>query len=46
MLIMYATLMSISGVIFVVTDNYVVLIIAALMGTINVTGAKLEHFYR
>ena len=29
MLMMYATLMSLSGAIFVVTDNYVVLIIAA-----------------
>jgi MFS family permease len=44
MLIMYATLMSISGVIFVVTDNYVVLIIAALMGTINVTGSETGAF--
>jgi MFS family permease len=43
-LIMYAALMSISGVIFVATDNYVVLIIAALIGTINVTGSETGAF--
>ncbi|MFL6477069.1 MAG: MFS transporter [Nitrososphaera sp.] len=44
MLMMYAALMSISGAIFVVTDNYVVLIIAALIGTINVTGSETGAF--
>jgi MFS family permease len=44
MLIMYAGLMSISGAIFVATDNYVVLIIAALIGTINVTGSETGAF--
>ena len=44
MLIVYATLMSISGAIFVATDNYVVLIIAALIGTINVTGSETGAF--
>jgi MFS family permease len=44
MLIIYAALMSISGTIFVFTDNYVVLIIAALIGTINVTGSETGPF--
>jgi MFS family permease len=44
MLMMYAALMSLSGIIFVVTDNYVVLIIAALIGTINVTGSETGAF--
>ncbi len=44
MLIIYAALMSISGTIFVLTDNYVVLIIAALIGTINVTGSETGPF--
>jgi MFS family permease len=44
MLIIYAVLMSISGAIFVATDNYVVLIIAALIGTINVTGSETGAF--
>ena len=44
MLIIYAVLMSISGTIFVVTDNYVILIIAALIGTINVTGSETGPF--
>lgn len=44
MLIIYAVLMSISGVIFFVTTNYVALIIAALIGTINVTGTETGAF--
>ncbi|MFL6512836.1 MAG: MFS transporter [Nitrososphaera sp.] len=44
MLIIYAVLMSISGTIFVVTNNYVILIIAALIGTINVTGSETGPF--
>ncbi|MDQ3806912.1 MAG: MFS transporter [Thermoproteota archaeon] len=44
MLIVYAVLMSLSGAIFVATDNYVVLIIAALIGTINVTGSETGAF--
>jgi len=43
-LMIYAALMSLSGVIFVVTDNYVVLIIAALIGTINITGSETGAF--
>jgi MFS family permease len=44
MLIVYAALMSLSGAIFVSTDNYVILIIAALIGTINVTGSETGAF--
>ncbi|CAE6502015.1 Major facilitator superfamily MFS_1 [Candidatus Nitrosotenuis uzonensis] len=43
-LILYAVMMAVSGAIFLVTDNYVVLIIAALIGTINVTGAETSAF--
>jgi MFS family permease len=43
-LVLYAVLMIISSVIFFVTDNYVALIIAALVGTINVTGSEVGAF--
>lgn len=43
-LILYASLMTVSGMIFLLTDNYVALIIAALIGTINVTGAETSAF--
>ncbi len=43
-LVLYAILMIISSVIFFVTDNYVALIIAALVGTINVTGSEVGAF--
>ena len=43
-LMIYAALMSVSGAIFVSTDNYVVLIIAALIGTLNVTGSETGAF--
>lgn len=43
-LILYASLMTLSGAIFLLTDNYVALIIAALIGTINVTGAETSAF--
>jgi MFS family permease len=43
-LIIYAALMIISSVIFFVTDNYVALVIAALIGTINVTGSEVGAF--
>jgi MFS family permease len=43
-LILYAVLMIISSVIFFVTDNYVALVIAALVGTINVTGSEVGAF--
>jgi MFS family permease len=44
MLVIYAVLMSISGIIFFFTTNYVALIIAALIGTINVTGTETGAF--
>ncbi|HEY7080608.1 MAG TPA: MFS transporter [Nitrososphaeraceae archaeon] len=43
-LIMYAALMSISGLIFFLTTNYIALIISALIGTINVTGTETGAF--
>ncbi|RDJ31245.1 MAG: MFS transporter [Crenarchaeota archaeon] len=43
-LIIYAVLMSVSGTIFLLTDNYVALIVAALIGTINVTGSETGAF--
>lgn len=43
-LIIYAILMAISGAIFLVTNNYVALIISALIGTINVTGTEVGAF--
>ena len=44
MLIIYALLMAISGVIFFVTSNYIALIVAGLIGTINVTGTETGAF--
>lgn len=43
-LIFYAILMVVSSVIFFLTDNYVALIAAALIGTINVTGSEVGAF--
>jgi MFS family permease len=43
-LVVYAALMSISGAIFVTTENHVMLIIAAFIGTINVTGSETGAF--
>lgn len=43
-LVLYAVLMIISSVIFFVTNNYVALVIAALVGTINVTGSEVGAF--
>ena len=43
-LTLYAVLMVISAVIFFLTSNYVALIIAALIGTINVTGSEVGAF--
>jgi MFS family permease len=43
-LIVYAALMSLSGVIFFVTTNYIALIVSALIGTINVTGTETGAF--
>src|SRR5579885_2411086 len=44
MLVLYAILMIASAIIFFVTNNYVALIIAALIGTINVTGSEVGAF--
>jgi MFS family permease len=43
-LIIYAILMTVAGAVFLATDNYIVLIIAALVGTINVTGSETSAF--
>lgn len=44
MLILFAMLMSIAGSIFMLTTNFVALLIAALIGTINVTGTEVGPF--
>lgn len=44
MLIAYAALMSTSGAIFFATSNYIALITAAFIGTINVTGTETGAF--
>jgi MFS family permease len=44
LLIIYASLMSVSGLIFAITDNYFLLILAALIGTMNVTGSETGAF--
>lgn len=43
-LILYAVLMIVSAAIFFMTNNYVALIIAALVGTVNVTGSEVGAF--
>jgi MFS family permease len=44
LLVIYSVLMSLSGIIFFVTDNYTILIVATLIGTINVTGSETSAF--
>jgi len=44
LLIIYASLMSVSGLIFTITDNYFLLILAAFIGTMNVTGFETGAF--
>jgi MFS family permease len=44
MLVIYAIMMAISGVIFFVTSNYIALVVAGLIGTINVTGTETGAF--
>ena len=44
LLVIYASLMSLSGVIFTFTDNYLLLVLAAFIGTINVTGSETGAF--
>ena len=43
-LIVYSALMSISGLVFFATSNYIALIISAFIGTINVTGTETGAF--
>ena len=43
-LLLYAALMSVSGFIFTISENYFALIIAAFIGTINITGAESGAF--
>ena len=43
-LIIYSFLMFSSGIIFFVSDNYVALIVAAFVGTINITGSETSAF--
>ena len=43
-LIIYASLMAVSGCVFLLTENYFALIIAAFIGTINVTGSETGAF--
>jgi MFS family permease len=43
-LLLYASMMSISGSIFFVTENPLTLIIAALIGTLNITGSETSAF--
>ena len=43
-LLIYAALMSVSGFVFMITENYIALIIAAFIGTINITGAETGAF--
>jgi MFS family permease len=43
-LIIYSALMSVSGVVFFITNNYIALIMSAFIGTINVTGTEISAF--
>lgn len=43
-LIIYGMLMTISGAVFMFTENYIVMLLAALIGTINVTGSETGAF--
>jgi MFS family permease len=43
-LVIYAALMSVSGFVFMITENHIALIIAAFIGTINITGAETGAF--
>lgn len=44
LLIIYSLLVFFSGIIFYATDNYIALIVAAFIGTINVTGSETSAF--
>jgi MFS family permease len=43
-LLVYAALMSVSGFIFAISENYIALITAAFIGTINITSAEAGAF--
>jgi MFS family permease len=43
-LLVYAALMSASGFIFAISENYIALITASFIGTINITGAEAGAF--
>jgi MFS family permease len=43
-LIIYTILMATAGAVFLATENYIVLIIATFVGTINVTGSETSAF--
>lgn len=43
-LVIYASLMAVSGLIFTFSDNYFLLVFAAFIGTINVTGSETGAF--
>jgi MFS family permease len=43
-LVIYAVLMSVSGFVFVISEDYIALIVAAFIGTINITGAETGAF--
>jgi MFS family permease len=43
-LIIYSALMSVSGLVFFVTNNYIALVISAFIGTINVSGTEIGAF--
>ncbi len=44
LLVLFAVLMSVAGSVFTVSTNYVALLFAALIGTINVTGTEVGPF--
>jgi MFS family permease len=44
MLIIYAGLLSVSGTLFALTENYTLIVVAALIGTVNATGSETGAF--
>jgi MFS family permease len=44
LLIIYAALLSVSGALLATSENYIVIVIAALMGTVNATGSETGAF--
>ena len=41
----FASLMALSGITFYLTDNYLAMILAAFIGTVNVTGTEASSFF-